>query len=91
MTQASKLFELAQLAEASYAILSTNMTASALISQLRNTSDGMKFSATQATTFATNWRVVHHQPDTNSGYSARVGRISLRNPPNEKNVSTREQ
>ena len=69
MTQTTKLYELSQLAEASYANLHTGMASDQLIAQLQNSSFNMAFSQTQATEFAANWQVVSHQPDTASGYS----------------------
>ena len=67
MTSTKSLFELAQLAEASYAKFDEfGNTKDALIAL----DDGdYEFSPTQAGEFIKNWRVVHHQPDTASGYS----------------------
>ncbi|MDP3744636.1 MAG: calcium-binding protein [Methylotenera sp.] len=63
-TNTTKLFQLAQLAEAAYANL---ISGANLIQELQGS--GMKFSDTQAEEFAANWQVVSHQPDTTSGYS----------------------
>ncbi len=66
-----KLFELAQIAEASYASLQTAINnKDELIARLIER-DGIayKFSPIQAAEFADNWKVVSHQPDTASGYS----------------------
>jgi hypothetical protein len=77
MTNTTKLFALAQLAEASYAefdkfsgdaIYSDTEIRNALIN-LQEDGD-YNFSDTQATTFADNWRVVHHQQNLTSGFSA---------------------
>jgi hypothetical protein len=65
-TNTNKLFELAQLAEAAYANL---IPGKSLINELQNADFNMKFSLVQATEFAANWQVVHHQSDTTSGYS----------------------
>lgn len=82
MTQVTKLFELGQLSEASYANLVSNMTPSALIIQLQNAGfNDMKFSATQAAEFADNWQVATHQADTASGYSGTLFRY-IGNDPN---------
>jgi len=64
MTDTNKLFELAQLAEASYADFQkfSNDSFEAL-----KASD---FSVTQATEFTQRWQVISHQPDTASGFSA---------------------
>ena len=66
MTNTVQIFSLAQLAEASYAefnLFSNNKAG--LVAAL----EASGFSATQASEFAKNWRVVHHQPDTASDYS----------------------
>lgn len=68
MTITTKLFALAQLAEASYARFDKFAdTESALIAQNGN---DYKFSPAQATEFVNNWRVVHHQQNLTSGFSA---------------------
>lgn len=70
MTATTKLFELAQLAEASYADLQNSVNNStnlikALIDKKAN--GDYKFSESQATEFASHWKVIHHQPNT-SGF-----------------------
>lgn len=67
MTASKKLFELTQLAEASYANLAL---ANSLENELKNTDFGMHFSNTQATEFAAHWLVVSHQANTSNGFSA---------------------
>jgi hypothetical protein len=66
-TSTKKLFDLTQLAEASYADL---IMGNDLERELKNSSFGMSFSATQATEFATHWSVASHQANTGSGFSA---------------------
>ncbi|WP_310446220.1 calcium-binding protein [Thiobacillus sp.] len=68
MISAKQYFELAQLAEASYANLVDGN--SALVDQLQNADDNMSFSLVQATEFATHWSVAAHQPNTDSGFSS---------------------
>jgi Ca2+-binding RTX toxin-like protein len=66
-----QLFSQISLAEAAYANLSAldiNSTKQQLISRLVAVDNG--FSQSQAEHFANHWRVVHHQPDTLSGFSA---------------------
>ncbi|MCD2452583.1 putative Ig domain-containing protein [Methylicorpusculum oleiharenae] len=69
MTNVAKVFELAQLAEASYAnFIALNVN---LKDELKNASfNDMAFSISQADEFALHWKVVSHQPDTDSGFSA---------------------
>lgn len=62
MTNTKKLFELAQLAEASYAEFNLFGVNEAL--------QKTKFSSTQATEFAAHWSVASHQANTGSGFSA---------------------
>jgi hypothetical protein len=63
MTNTKKLFELAELAEASYAKFN-------LFGQLENALTDSKFSQIQATAFAAHGRVASHQSNTGSGFSA---------------------
>lgn len=66
-----QLFSQISLAEAAYANLSTldiNSTKQQLISRLVAVDNG--FSQAQAEYFADHWRVVNHQSDTSSGFSA---------------------
>lgn len=56
MTNITKLFELAQLAEASYADFTKSDKKAALISE--------NFSSAQADDFLSNWQDIHHQKDT---------------------------
>ena len=72
MTTTTKMFELAQLAEASYALLegtenNSNLLKARLIAQ---NGDNYDFSLTQATEFAAHWSVASHQANTGSGFSA---------------------
>jgi hypothetical protein len=62
-------FQLAELAEASYANLANNAD---LETQVQRQSDGMSFSQTQAAYLADRWNVVTngHQPNTSSGFSS---------------------
>ena len=66
----------ARLSEASYAKLWDAEHHLAIVDSgdveaaLKNTEDGNNFSATQAAEFVTHWRVVDHQPETTSGFSA---------------------
>lgn len=64
MTEANKLFEFAELAEASYADFANFSPKAAL------TTNGSSFSNTQAEDFLNHWRIFHHQPDTTLGFSA---------------------
>lgn len=64
MTEANKLFEFAELAEASYADFANLSPKAAL------TTSGSSFSSTQAEGFLNHWRIVYHQPDTTEGFSA---------------------
>ena len=81
MTNTTKLFDLAQLAEASYAIFDPSVyrNSQKLIDRLVNLqNDGSyDFSATQAAELTNHWQVIHHQQDTTgilgevfSGFSA---------------------
>ncbi len=75
MTDSAKLFETAQLAEASYSLLdsSTYGDAEALKNRLlKANKDSYKgeFSDAQATEFVKHWSVTTHQQDTDSGYSS---------------------
>lgn len=60
---------MAELAEASYALFDLNDPSTALISS--------GFSATQAAEFVTNWSVVHHLPDTDTDFSAILFRSKI--------------
>jgi hypothetical protein len=69
----SKFFELAELAEASYANL-WDSSVSQIITSTEKVKAALKlngFSESQATEFTTNWEVVSggHQPNTGTGYS----------------------
>lgn len=66
-TKNTKIFQLTQLAEASYANL---IPSKRLIDELKNTDFGMHFSPTQATEFSVNWSVSSHQENTINGFSA---------------------
>ncbi len=59
--------QLAQLAEASYADLREGNDVEL---ELRRAANNMRFSDTQVTEFASKWSVLHHLPDTASGFSA---------------------
>jgi len=68
----NSLFDMAQLAEASYADFWDDS-----INQVITDPDGVKtalinrkFSNTQADKFLLSWKVVHHQPNTATGFSA---------------------
>ena len=67
MISIKALFEQAQLAEASYANLLPGLD---VATELQNTGNNMHFSSAQATTFVSQWQVVDHIPDTESGFSA---------------------
>jgi len=74
MSTIQDLFQQAQLAQAAYADLTgTAGNQTALITRLdvanKDTYNGT-FSQSQATEFVKHWRVVSHQPDTSSGFSA---------------------
>jgi hypothetical protein len=75
MTETTKLFELAQLAEASYAFLEnvgdSKINLKNALVALDDNGD-YKFSPTQAAEFADNWRVVSHQPNTASGFASGI-------------------
>lgn len=62
MSSNNYLFELAQLAEASYADLTQANVQGAL--------EAREFSTTQAAEFVKHWKVISHQPDQASGFSA---------------------
>jgi hypothetical protein len=64
------VFELTQLAEASYAKLEGYVDREKLIDQLQNADDKMTFSRTQAIKLADTWSVITHRPNTESGYSS---------------------
>jgi hypothetical protein len=68
----SSLFNLAELAEASYANL-INPSDARVAQELQNSNfNNMSFSARQANDFITRWSVLDHLPDTTSGFSATV-------------------
>ena len=74
MSTIQDLFQQAQLAQAAYAELTgTARNQTALITRLdvanKDTYNGT-FSQSQAAEFVKHWRVVSHQPDTSSGFSA---------------------
>lgn len=71
MINQDEIFELAQLAEASYADLTQYNDSDWLIAQLQNPAfNGMEFSKTQAEILADNWFVKTHQEDTTNGFSS---------------------
>ncbi len=70
MINATLLFELAQLAEASYASLDSNMSLTDALTNTNPAYNKMSFSAAQAAEFATHWSVTAHQKNTTSGYSS---------------------
>lgn len=72
MTESKFLFRRTQLAEAAYADFFDARTRSVLTNDndVRDAVTAEDFSATQATDFTANWQVLHHQPDTSSGFSA---------------------
>src|SRR5690606_23121101 len=71
MINQDEIFELAQLAEASYADLKQFNNRIWLVQELQNIDfNKMKFSLTQAEILADNWFVKTHQEDTTSGFSS---------------------
>lgn len=66
--KSENIFSQIFLAEASYALLDN--VASGDQEGLQAASIANGFSQTQSEEFAKHWRVVHHQPDTDSGFSA---------------------
>lgn len=75
MTTIQQFFQQAQLAEASYTLFDKiNYTDSGQVQAALDVANKANFngsfSATQATTFVSQWRVVNHIPDTASGFSA---------------------
>jgi len=72
------LYDYALLSEASYADLQNKLTADDVKTALQRigSSDGEPddpdkgFSLTQAEEFIQKWEIVHHQPDTESGFFA---------------------
>nr|WP_320011999.1 hypothetical protein [uncultured Desulfobulbus sp.] len=79
MAQNNALFNLTQLAEASYADLSGYLHDSETFSsRLQGIEDETILSPSQATNLANHWEVAAHQPDTDSGFSATLFR-SLEN------------
>ncbi|CAG0990149.1 partial Leukotoxin, partial [Methylophilaceae bacterium] len=74
MTNTISLFEFAQLAEASYALLEGTINNENLLKERLIALDGdkYKFSSAQATEFIKNWRVASHQANTSSGFSATI-------------------
>lgn len=68
-------YELSQLAEAAYANL-LNDSGGQIIDRrdLENHLRASSFSAKQAEQFASHWQVVHHLPNTESGFSGTVFR-----------------
>lgn len=71
MANTNNFFSLAQLAEAAYADFG-NPKLSLKEALLDKDKDGKNqgFSDTQADLFLADWSVIHHQPDTGSGFSA---------------------
>ena len=75
MSTTSTLFDMTQLAEASYTRFSDAAVSNedATKSQLQDSVNrGGDFAAAQATDFVKNWRLVAHQANTPSGFSASV-------------------
>ena len=75
MNKLSVNSSMAVLSEASYGNFSNVYSAGfydqqAVIDAITDKSDKNNFSATQAAEFVTHWRVVDHQPETTSGFSA---------------------
>lgn len=68
----TNIYELAELAEASYANL-VNGDAT-LVAELQNHQNDMYFSFSQAEDLANSWAVVAHRPDTDSGFSSTLFR-----------------
>ena len=77
MTSNSDLLEAAQLAEAAYATL-LNSAGSPLTSteEVVAALKRVGLSETQAVAFAANYRVIHQQPNTATGFSATFGRAN---------------
>ena len=70
MSENSKLFEMASLAEAAYADLFKDGALQTDRAEVKNILIANKWSATQADEFLTHYRVVSQQPNTDTGYSA---------------------
>ena len=72
----SGLSRYSTLAEASYGDFELELPNDGIYEQsfvaaaIQNTGDKNNFSATQAAEFVSHWRVVAHQPETTSGFSA---------------------
>ena len=70
----SRFFDLTSLAEASYVLfdkLKGDYSRATVENAIKNASDFEgRFSASQASAFVNHWEVIHHQPDTASGFSA---------------------
>jgi len=62
----TKMYEQALLSEAAYADFSNLTNVQSFIDALITSG----FFPTQAMEFVTDWQVIHHQPDTESGFSA---------------------
>jgi hypothetical protein len=79
MANTLTLFEQALLAEASYAdLIGTENNPDLLKTRLiAQDGDDYDFSPIQASEFVTYWRVVTHQADTSSGFSAFAGVMDL--------------
>lgn len=72
----TELFSQISLTEAAYANLTglgINSPQTLLSDRLVAVDNG--FSRTQADEFAKHWRVIHHQPDTLSGFSRSLGQV----------------
>ena len=76
MNTIQNLFQQAQLAEAAYADLTTTIGSQSNLLTALNVANkdqyGGSFTLAQATDFVAHWRVVSHQPNTTSGFSATV-------------------
>jgi len=72
MIATTKLFELGQIAEASYAdFIVASVSGTINPDAMRKAVDKSSlFSLSQANEFASHWQVASHQPDTASGFSA---------------------
>jgi hypothetical protein len=72
MSETSKFYDLASLAEASYVHFDEviDFSSKAVEGALQNGKLKGTFSATQAADFVTHWQVVSHQKNTDNGFSA---------------------
>lgn len=73
MSETSKLYDMASLAEASYVYfnkLNGDFSTNAVKDALQHPQFEGRFTADQAADFVTQWEVISHQPNTGSGFSA---------------------